>query len=87
MAYRFMQANKKRYAIKKTAELLGVGRSAYYKRVKEGVSSRRQQADAQLVRLIRQIVTKHHRRCGNKRICGYRPDPGNGWCITKYDET
>ena len=63
-----MQANKKRYAIKKTAELLGVSRSAYYKRAKEGVSSRRQQADARLVRLIRQIVTKHHRRYGSPRV-------------------
>ena len=68
MAYQFMQANKKRYAIKKMAELLGVSRSAYYKWAKEGVSSRRQQADAELVRLIRQIVTKHHRRYGSPRV-------------------
>jgi transposase InsO family protein len=68
MAYRFMQTNNKRYTIKEMAGLLGVSRSAYYQWVRKGTSSRRQEADAELVRLIRQIVAKHHWRYGSPRV-------------------
>jgi transposase InsO family protein len=68
MAYQFMQTNKKRYAIKEMAGLLGVSRSAYYKWAMGGVSSRRKEADDELVRLIREIVNRHHRRYGSPRV-------------------
>ena len=63
-----MQANKDRYTITEMAELFGVSRSAYYKWVKNGVSQRRDEADAELIRLIREIVDKHHRRYGSPRV-------------------
>jgi len=68
MAYQFMQANKDRYTIREMAELFGVSRSAYYKWVREGVSQRRNEADAVLVELIRQIMAKHHWRYGSPRV-------------------
>ena len=68
MAYKFMQANKKQYAIKEMARLLGVSRGAYYKWAKEGVSLQRYEVDAELIRLIREIVEKHHRRYGSPRV-------------------
>jgi transposase InsO family protein len=68
MAYRFMQSNKKRYSITEMAGLFGVSRSAYYKWARLGVSSRRKETDAALLRLIREIVLKHHRRYGSPRV-------------------
>jgi transposase InsO family protein len=68
MAYRFMEANKGRYAVKEMAGLLGVSRSAYYQWARRGVSNRRKEADAELVRLIRQIVERHRRRYGSPRV-------------------
>ena len=68
MAYQFLKANQSRYTITEMAGLLGVSRSAYYKWAKRGVSSRRKEADAELLRLIRQIVSKHHRRYGSPRV-------------------
>jgi transposase-like protein len=68
MAYEFMKANQRRYTIKEMSGLLGVCRSAYYKWVREGVSQRRKAADTELVRLIREIVAKHHRRYGSPRV-------------------
>jgi transposase InsO family protein len=50
------------------AGLLGVSRSAYYKWARNGVSQRRKIADAELICLIQQIVTKHHRRYGSPRV-------------------
>jgi transposase InsO family protein len=63
-----MKENANRYAIKKMAALLGVSRSAYYQWVRNGVSRRREQADAALVRLIREIVVEHHGRYGSPRV-------------------
>jgi transposase InsO family protein len=63
-----METHKNQYSIKEMAGLLGVSRSAYYKWAKGGVPSLRKEADAELVRLIRQIVTKHHRRYGSPRV-------------------
>nr|AGS52033.1 mobile element protein [uncultured bacterium contig00008] len=63
-----MKANKGRYAIKEMAMLFGVSRSAYYKWTKNGVSQRRKNNRAELVRLIREIVIKHHRRYGSPRV-------------------
>ena len=68
MVYRFLKANRGRYTIKEMAELLGVSRSAYYKWAKRETSPRRKEADAELLRLIRQIVDKHHRRYGSPRV-------------------
>ncbi len=49
--------------------LFGVSRGAYYKWVKAGISNRRKGSDdAELIRLIREIVIKHHRRYGSPRV-------------------
>jgi len=50
------------------AELFGVSRSAYYKWVKNGVSTRRQEADAELLNIIRAIVKEHEKRYGSPRV-------------------
>jgi transposase InsO family protein len=50
------------------AGILGVSRSAYYQWARNGTSRKRQNADAELLFLIRQIVNKHHRRYGSPRI-------------------
>jgi putative transposase len=68
MAYQFMKANKDRYAVKEMAGLLGVSRSAYYRWARNGASRRRTEADAELVRLIREIAVKHRRRYGSPRV-------------------
>lgn len=68
MIYQFIQANKNRYTIKEMAGLLGVSRAAYYKWVQNGVSEQRETEDAELIRLIREIVAKHHRRYGSPRV-------------------
>jgi len=68
MAYQFMKANKGRYAVKEMAGLLGVSRGAYYQWAKRGVSERRDRADAELIRLIRQIAARHHGRYGSPRV-------------------
>jgi transposase InsO family protein len=47
---------------------LGVSRSAYYQWARGKAPSRRKEADAELVRLIRQIVLKHHYRYGSPRV-------------------
>ena len=63
-----MKANQGRYTIKEMAELFGVSRSAYYRWVKSGVSQRRQEADTELIRLIREIVLRHRWRYGSPRV-------------------
>ena len=68
MVYQFMKSNQGQYTIKEMAEILGVSRSAYYQWAKRGVSQRRLQADEELVRLIREIVFRHHRRYGSPRV-------------------
>jgi transposase InsO family protein len=68
MAYQFMKANKGRYAVKEMAGLFGVSRNAYYQWARNGVSPRRKAANAELVRLIREIVVRHHRRYGSPRV-------------------
>ena len=68
MAYQFLQSNRDRYTITEMAGLLGVSRGAYYQWARAGVSLRRKEADAELLRLIRQIVVKHHRRYGSPRV-------------------
>jgi transposase InsO family protein len=50
------------------AGLLGVSRSAYYQWARNGISTRRAAADAELLRLIREIVAAHHRRYGSPRV-------------------
>jgi transposase InsO family protein len=68
MVYRLMRENRGWYTIRKMAELLGVSWSAYYRRAKYGVSEWRKEADAELVRLIRQIQERHHYRYGSPRM-------------------
>jgi transposase InsO family protein len=68
MAYRFMKENRGQYAIREMAGLFGVSSSAYYRWARNGVSTRRQQSDAELLCLIREIVEKHHRRYGSPRV-------------------
>jgi transposase InsO family protein len=68
MAYRFMKANRERYTVREMAGLFGVSRSAYYRWAKYGVSGRHGQADAGLLRLMREIVERHHHRYGILRV-------------------
>ena len=68
MAYQFLKANKDKYTIKEMTGLLGVSRSAYYKWARGGISLRRKEADAEILCLIRQIVTEHHQRYGSPRV-------------------
>jgi transposase InsO family protein len=68
MAYQFIQANKDRYSVTEMAGLLGVSRSAYYQWARNGVSQRLEAADAELVRLVREIMDRHHRRYGSPRV-------------------
>jgi transposase InsO family protein len=50
------------------AGLLGASRGAYYKWARDGVSQRRGAADADLLRLVREIAARHHRRYGSPRV-------------------
>jgi transposase len=68
MAYRFMGENQGRYTVREMAALFGVSCSAYYRWAKYGVSEKRREADAELVRLIRQIQERHHYRYGSPRV-------------------
>jgi transposase InsO family protein len=63
-----MQANRCRYAVTEIAGLLGASRGAYYKWARDGVSQRRGAAGAELLRLIREIAARHHRRYGSPRV-------------------
>jgi len=63
-----MKENQNRYTIKEMAALFGVSRSAYYRWARNGVSQRRKADDAELIRLILEIVAKHHRRYGSPRV-------------------
>jgi hypothetical protein len=69
MVYRFMQENQGRYTIREMAGVCGVSCSAYYKWAKkEAAASGREEEDAELVRLIREIVEQHHWRYGSPRV-------------------
>jgi len=68
MVYQFMQANKNRYTVKEMAGLFGVSRSAYYKWVQTRFPNPHEDPDDELIRLIKEIVLKHHYRYGNPRI-------------------
>jgi len=68
MAYQFIQTNKSRYTVKEMAGLFGVSRNAYYQWARNGASQQRETTYDELLRLIREIVTKHHRRYGSPRI-------------------
>jgi len=63
-----MKKNHGRYTIKKMAELFWVSRSAYYKWVKAEKSKPHDDPDAELVRLITEIVLENTYRYGNPRI-------------------
>jgi len=68
MAYQFMKKNHGRYTIKKMAELSGVSRSAYYKWVKAENLKPHIDPDAELIRLITEIVLNNSYRYGNPRV-------------------
>jgi len=68
MAYQFMKTNRDTYAVKEMAGLFGVSRGAYYQWARNGASKRGKANDDELVRLIREIVMKHHRRYGSPRV-------------------
>jgi hypothetical protein len=50
------------------AAAFGVSGSAYYQWARKGVSSRREEEDAELLSLIREIVERHHYRYGNPQV-------------------
>ena len=66
--YWFMRENRRRYTVTKMAAVLGVSRSAYYRWARGGAQQRRGAVDAELVRLIREIVIRHQRRYGSPRV-------------------
>jgi transposase InsO family protein len=68
MAYQFMKANQDLYTVKEMAGLFGVNRGAYYHWIRNGVSPRSEAADAELERLMREIVERHHGRYGSPRV-------------------
>ena len=68
IVYRFMNANREMYTIKEMAVLFGVSRGAYYRWARDGVSLRRNKADRELLRHIREIVLRHHFRYGSPRV-------------------
>jgi transposase InsO family protein len=63
-----MNENREQYTIREMAGLFGVSSGAYYKWARNGVSQRRSETDAELLRLIREIVSKHHQRYGSPRV-------------------
>jgi len=63
-----MKEHKKEHTIKKMAEVFGVSCSAYYKWVRNGVSTRRKEEDAVLIDLIRKIVEANYYRYGSPRV-------------------
>ncbi|MCL2412173.1 MAG: IS3 family transposase [Treponema sp.] len=62
-----MKVNKKRYTIKRMAEIFGLSRGAYYKWLKTRFSNSHDDPDAEIVRLIREIVLKHNYNYGSPR--------------------
>ncbi|MDR1445687.1 MAG: IS3 family transposase, partial [Treponema sp.] len=63
-----MSENRGRYTVREMAGLLGVSCSAYYTWAKKDTASGREEEDAELVRLIREIVEQHHWRYGSPRV-------------------
>jgi hypothetical protein len=49
-------------------KLFGVSSSAYYRWAQQGSSAGRQQRDAALLDLIREIAVRHHFRYGSPRV-------------------
>jgi len=63
-----MKENHGRYTVKEMAGLFGVSRSAYYKWLKSGLTKPQDEPDAEITRLIREIVLNHNYRYGNPRV-------------------
>jgi predicted transcriptional regulator len=56
-----MRENRGQYTVREMAGIFGVSSSASYQWAKQqGGSSRREEEDAELVRLMREIVEQHH---------------------------
>jgi transposase InsO family protein len=68
MPCQFMQQNRGRHSIRETAATFGVSGSACYKRARKGASSRREEEDAGLLSMIREIAERHRRRYGILRV-------------------
>ena len=63
-----MRENQGQYPIRELAGIFGVSCSAYYKRAKQqGVSLRREEEDAEWVRLIRELEEEEQYRYGSLR--------------------
>jgi transposase InsO family protein len=69
MAYQFIRTNRGRYSVREMTGLLGVSCSAYYQWARGGRNNRRGAADAELIRLIREVVARYRRRYGSPRVC------------------
>jgi len=67
-AYEFIREKSGEFAVTEMTALLGVSRAAYYKWSRHGTSNRRAEADAEVLRLIREIVEKHKQRYGSPRV-------------------
>ncbi|MDR0638151.1 MAG: hypothetical protein LBG27_04485, partial [Spirochaetaceae bacterium] len=64
-----MRENQGQCTVRETAGIFGVSSGACYKRVKrQGVSSRREEEDAEPARLVREIAGRHHYRYGSPRV-------------------
>jgi transposase InsO family protein len=60
--------NRNQYTIKEMTRLLGVSLSAYYQWARKGVAQQRKTDNTKLIRLVREIVLKHHYRYGSPRV-------------------
>jgi transposase InsO family protein len=63
-----MSEHRNEYAVREMAGIFAFSSGAYYKRAKNGVSGRRQQAGTEPVDLIRLIQETHHCRYGSPRV-------------------
>jgi transposase InsO family protein len=64
-----MKENKDRYPVTKMARVLGISRSAYYRREKGVGRDRRDEEETELVGILRKIcIEEHHYRYGWRRV-------------------
>jgi transposase InsO family protein len=68
MVYQFMRENRGQHTVREMAATFGVSCSAYYRWAGKGTSSRREEADTELLLLIREIAERHHFRYGSPRV-------------------
>jgi transposase InsO family protein len=63
-----MREHKNQYRIREMTGVFGVSSSAYYRWAEQGVRTGREERDAELPELIREIVVNHHFRYGSPRV-------------------